>query len=271
MKTIIVATDFSAEAENALEYAAEAARNLNAKVILFNSFMLPTHYANTLFPSSALDEIKTLNIASLKERADKINTKYGVETLCLTSFLNMEEELENIIKQHEADMIVMGTAQKSVMQDIFGNTTTTAIAKLKVPVLAIPMHAKYKGIKKILFACDILRGVHSYILDRIKIFAEKMGAEIEIFHVHKQTGLIEDSYTKKKIDVKLKNIHHSYKEVESNTVIKEIENEIKEIGADLLIMVPYQYGFWSSIVHASKTRIMASNSEVPLLSIPVIK
>ena len=269
MKTIIVATDFSAEAENALEYAGAAAKDLNAKIILFNSFALPPHYANTLFPSNALDEVKQLNIMTLKQRADLITEKYGVEVLCLSSLLNMEEELDSIIKSHKADLIVMGTAKRSISQDIFGNTTTAAISYFKLPILAIPIEAKYQGIKKILFACDILRGVHSLILEKIKDFAEKLNSEVEIFHVHKGVSKLESSFTKKKIDLQLKNIHHSYKEVESDSVIKEIESEAVETQADILIMVPYKYGFWSSLLHRSKTRVMASNSKVPLLTIPV--
>lgn len=189
--------------------------------------------------------------------------------MCLSSLLNMEEELESIIEEHKADLIVMGTAKKSISQDIFGNTTTAAISRFKLPILAIPLGAKYKGINKILFACDILRGVHSLILEQIKDFAEKMNSEVEIFHVHKGVSKLESSFTKKKIDLQLKNIHHTYKEIESDSVIKEIENEILETGADILIMIPYRYGFWSSLVHRSKTRVMASNSHVPLLSIPI--
>lgn len=270
MKTIIVATDFSAEAENALEYAAAAAKDLNAKIILFNSFTLPPHYANTLFPSNALDEVKELNISALKKRAKIVTEKYGVEVICLNSLLDMKEELENIIETHKADLIVMGTAKKSISQDVFGNTTTAAISRFKLPILAIPLEAKYKGIKKILFACDILKGVHSLILEKIKDFAEKMNAEIEIFHVHQGVSKLESSFTKKKIDLQLKNIHHTYKEIESDSIINEIENEAIATQADLLIMIPYKYGFWSSLIHRSKTRVMASNSHVPLLSIPVI-
>jgi len=52
-------------------------------------------------------------------------------------------------------------------------------------------------------------------------------------------------------------------------VIKAIKNELQVSGADLLIMVPYRYGFWNSLIQRSKTRMMASKSSVPLLSIPL--
>ncbi len=55
----------------------------------------------------------------------------------------------------------------------------------------------------------------------------------------------------------------------SNAVIKEIEDEIIEFNADLLIMVPKKCVFWESFVHRSKKRIMASGLDIPFLSIPI--
>jgi hypothetical protein len=34
-------------------------------------------------------------------------------------------------------------------------------------------------------------------------------------------------------------------------------------------MMPNKYGFWGSLIHRSKTRIMASGSEIPLMSLPL--
>ena len=60
----------------------------------------------------------------------------------------------------------------------------------------------------------------------------------------------------------------SYKNLGSNNVVQAIENEIKEVNAKLLIMIPQKHGFWESMIHRSKTRIMASDLSIPLLSIP---
>jgi hypothetical protein len=72
-----------------------------------------------------------------------------------------------------------------------------------------------------------------------------------------------------RIDKGLEGIPHIYKPSESNFVLEEIKNEISQIKADLLIMVPQRYGFWESLVHRSKTRTMASLSKIPLLSIRI--
>lgn len=269
MKTLIVATDFSPEAENALEYAGAAAKDLKAKIVLFNSFTIPAHFTRSLFPASALDELTRQNQKSLQERAQSLSKKYSIEVAYESALMDIEDRLDSVIAKYDANLVVMGMAKKSLNQDLFGNTTTEAIAKLTIPVLAIPIHAQYKSIKKILFACDILRGVHGIILERIRTFAEQLNAEVEIFHVHERVQQMDIAKKTEEIDQALQSVKHYYKNVQASAVISEIEKEIKAINADLLIMVPYKYGFWSSLIHTSKTRVMASNSEIPLLSIPV--
>lgn len=103
--------------------------------------------------------------------------------------------------------------------------------------------------------------------------AISLNAEVEVFHVN---GAIEELQSenallpeKDAIGSGLAGVSYYYKNVKSNAVIKEIEKEIKAFDADLLIMIPNKYGFWASLVHRSKTRVMASGLEIPLFSIPV--
>lgn len=268
MKTIIVATDFSKEAENALLYAAGAAKQLKSNVIIFNSYTVPRHAGNSLFPASGFLELIEYNNNILKQKALELAKEFSIEVGYESSLMDVNEELEVLIKKYNADLVIMGMAPKSINQDLFGNTTTSAITKFKFPVLAIPLGAKFTGIKKILFACDILRGVHEPILEKIKNFSLAMGAEIEIFSVYQKLNLIGKSQDiTNEIEEALKDVNHSYKNVESDRILAEIDREVKSFGADILVMLPHEYGFWGSLIHQSRTRIMASKSEVPLLSI----
>lgn len=273
MKTLIVATDFSNEAENAVEYACAAAQQLNTNVVLFNSFSIPLHAANARLSASAFAELLENNRILLKNRASVLSKKYAIQVDYESSFLQLNEELESLFSKYDAAMVVMGTAAQSLGQELFGSSNTSAILKLKRPVLAVPLNATFKPIKKILFACDVLRGVNIKILQEVKMFAHAMGAEVELFHVqNKLRTLGESKQLKHKADEikeELTGVAHSFKPIESDMVIEEIKNEINQINADLLIMVPQRYGFWESLVHRSKTRTMASLSEIPLLSIRI--
>jgi nucleotide-binding universal stress UspA family protein len=57
MITILVATDFSTIADNAVEYAAALAKQFHAKLILYNAFMIPVHAANSLINAASFQSL----------------------------------------------------------------------------------------------------------------------------------------------------------------------------------------------------------------------
>lgn len=271
MKTIVVTTDFSEEAENAVEYAGAFASQLGAKVILFNSFALPVHAANARLSSDSVHKLEVHNREMLKLRASGLTESYGIEADFDSGFVvTVNEGLDELMEKHQADLVVMGMAAKSVAQDLFGNTTTSVIAKLKYPVIAVPRGCRFNGISKILFACEHYAELPQDALQKIGFLASRLNAIIEIFHVE-DPGKQEDVRSPEGAQPNggLNGVVHYFKDVRSDQVIDAIETEMRNIDADLLIMIPKKYGFWESLVHRSKTRMMASNNKVPLLSVPL--
>lgn len=273
MKTILIATDFSPEASNATVYASNFAADTESKIILFHLYHVSIHALNARVQSSSMDELMAVSRKRLFDAATKLSEVYKIEVVPMWSMGNFQEELQKTIDTTQADIVVMGMVSDSIEQDLLGNTTTAALQSLKFPLLAVPLHAKYTGLKKILFACDITRGVHKTILEKVKDIALRLGAAIEIFHVSKKIFELENRenalHPTAPFADGLHGTNYYYKHVASNAIIEAIQEEIAEINADLLIMVPYKYGFWDSLVHISKTRMMASRSEIPLLSLPL--
>lgn len=273
MDALIVATDFSEVAENAVEYAAAVAKHNNAKLVLYNSFVIPTHAANTLLPAASIQKLITDNEIQLIERALSLSIDYDIEVEHESNLSFVQDALKILIDKHQATLVVLGMNTKTLEQDLWGNTTTSAIKRLNLPVLAVPLGARFEGTKNVLFACDVLSGISEKVLANVKELAIALNAEVEVFNVSEK---VEELKTLNAalpqvsvIDDGLEGISYYYKNVNSNAVIREIEKEIIEFRADLLIMVPKRYGFWASIIHRSKTRIMASGLKIPLLSLPI--
>src|SRR5690606_9511999 len=106
-------------------------------------------------------------------------------------------------------------------------------------------------------------------LEKLRTIASDMKADVQVLHVDKLLKKAGATLTTNaEIEEHFEGISHSYREIDGGSVIEGIERGITEYNADLLVMVPQKYGLWDSIVHRSKTRIMASRSKVPLLSIP---
>ena len=270
MKKIIIATDYSAEAENAADFAAAVAKEQGHELILFNYSEISIHVLNARVSGSAIDEMLEIYHGNVNKTAQALSKKYNVKVTPYLASGNFYESLVACINQFEAVAVVMGMANRSVEQDLLGNTTTATIHKLQFPILAIPITTKYQGIHKILFACDMEKGVEDKVLQNVHEIATAFGATVEVLYVNdkiEELLQIEDA-EHVVIDKTLAGINYYYKNILSRKVINAIQDEIKEANTDLLIMAPYKYGFWDSIVHRSKTRMMASGNNVPLLSLP---
>ncbi|MND72145.1 hypothetical protein D3C80_636890 [compost metagenome] len=150
-----------------------------------------------------------------------------------------------------------------------GNTTTSAIHKLKIPILSIPLEVKYQGIKHILFACDTANGMPNKALEGIMSLASTFGATVEIFNVMEKAEAIKEKADMYNFDTITTDVIYYYRNIESTEVIKAIKQEVLDTSTDLLVMVPQKHGFWDSLMHRSKTRAMASGNNIPLLSIPM--
>lgn len=268
MKRIVVATDFSAESDNALDYILRAIEGHQYEIILFTLQNPSIHALNARVSVDTIDAMLALKGNKLQEIAQTTGSQYSVNVIPYFASGDFFEEISKCINHFDAEMLVMGMAEKSIEQDMLGNTTTSSIHKLKTPILSIPLGATFKGFRHFLFACDVVRGVHKEILERVRLFAMEFGAEVEVFNVRERIQEIADN-NEPSIDNALQGITYYYRNVASSEVVSAIRDEVKSSNTDLLIMIPYKYGFWNSLVHRSKTRMMASGSSTPLLSLSI--
>jgi nucleotide-binding universal stress UspA family protein len=272
--TIIAATNFSAIANNAVTYAAELAKSANAKLILFNSFTLTVHSANSQITAEAMQNQLVAASARVETFGKDLADLYSIEVSCFCSYSFLEEELNSLIDNYKAQLVVMGMAKRSFEQDLIGNSTTSVIKNLNIPVLAVPLKAHFHKAKKILYACDTISLSSIKRFSWLRQVVGTLGAEIEFFSVDekldeiKQEQGMASALLNSVIEEELSQVKYIYKTVRSNAVINEIQKEMNNYGADLLVMVPQKYGFWDSLVHKSKTRIMAAGLDIPLLSFP---
>jgi nucleotide-binding universal stress UspA family protein len=264
MKTIIVSSDFSQESKNATIYAIEAAKKINAKLVLFHLHIVSVHAVQSRLPYK--DILKSIDYRKTKIEniIKKLSKDYGIEIKLDFAMGEYFKQLQRSINEHHADMMIMGMHTKSLEGDLLGSTTSEAINKIEIPILAVPVKAKFTGIDKILFACDLEKGVTSNILKQVKKTTKKFNAELRVFHVNNKISELESNV---EILKPLEEVSYYYKDVQSEAVIDEIKKEMLEYNPDILIMVPYEYGFWSSLIHKSKTRMMSSGLDIPLLSI----
>ncbi len=275
MKTIIVATDYSPTAENALAYAAQLARLTSSKMVIFNAYHLPIPSAEGVMPMLDLQEFIAENKARLTKIAEETAKNYEVKVEAQSGTSLLQDELDALCHQYPEPLVVVGMRGNSLERKIFGSITTSVVRRGKYPVLVVPAEAHFQDIAKILFAYDYHTLKDTNLLSPLKKLAQHFRAQIQVLHLMQTPALTfmeEDiPFTIKKgpsLEKIFRGIKHNYKELETEDIVGGIEKGIEEYGADLLVMVPHKPGFWDNILNRSKTRKMALKTHIPLLALP---
>lgn len=291
MKNILVPTDFSPDAENALLYAVQLTRQWQGRIIIFHNAELPINYAGTNIYASAAGDVG-LGASPLyhgvvypdpelekaqKEKLDQLAHLVGqssqgtVPVTTLFKYGSLTSNLQEIIAQEQADLIVMGTKGASSFIDRFIGTNTASVIKEThgIPVLAIPGNSRYATPRRLIFAAD-LEDETEIFLDQLLPLAEPFGAQVTLVHIHSQNQpeIIDEAAIMADLQRRFPGHRLQLIERSGKTVAKGLEDYIHENPADWLAVGVREHGFWYSLFHSSVTEELVFQAHLPLLVLP---
>ncbi|QHT71311.1 universal stress protein [Rhodocytophaga rosea] len=272
MKTIIVPTDYSAAAIHATDYAGQLAKTLRAGLILLHVFQRPTLISTTL-------EVNSVNRMALEHEekltllAEQLTETYGIEVDKIATTGHLPEILDELVKQKQAELVVIGMHALSTAERLLvGSTTTTVMEYANYPLLIVPQEATFKPLKHMLLACEYQYLTGQTKLPVLRDLALGSGGEIEVLHIEEPemvAGKIgERVQTGQYLDRMLKGVAHSYAFVERDDITEGILQRIQTFQADLLALVPREHGIWDILFNRSTTRKLIWQMHIPLLVLP---
>ncbi len=186
MKLILVPTDFSACANNAVRYAIQLAAQSKSDLLFF-------HTVYSLKDDSVLmkqfpDEYKKLKEAAKHKlcknillQYKKLSVKPGVIKCEIKFGEDFTKQLIALAGEVKTDLLVVGTHGAGVIKAaLFGSNTSHLIAKSPVPVLSVPGHYRFTAIKELVYVSDISNVTDEMRL--IKSFCKKLSAKLAVVH-----------------------------------------------------------------------------------------
>lgn len=279
MKNIILPTDFSENAWNAIAYAAQLFKNEKCVFHLLNSYQLPPYGSDYTAPEPSaamqLESIKEASIVGLekvKERIDKELSTPNHTVSQISSFNTLTVAMEELHDQHDIDYIVMGTKGATGAEKIlFGSNTVRVLNNAKAPVLAIPDNFDFKAPREILFPSDYdITFKQSHITPILDI-ATQYESVVNSLHVYKDVKLTEKQLDNrnemeelfKQVTLKL---HHE----KDQKIPKAIDNFLSKEDITLLVMINNKHTFFENLFFKNKINEIGFNLNVPFLVIPSI-
>lgn len=272
MKAILVPTDFSKCAVNAIKYAGNLATQFNAKVILLNIHHIPVpmgEVPQVVELAAQIQKDAKEMLAKALTQFNKDFPKIKAESYAVQGFAG--EEIPEQAKKLKADLVVMGTkGANSLLEEIFGSVTSGVVSKCPVPVLAIPEKAKYAKIERIVLSADLYPNAHKDALKPLVEFAQVVGAEVNIFHVAETDMLNLYGFDKEKERMKkaFGKVKISFHDEDTNDVTGSLDKFIKKQKGQVLSCISRKHNFIERLFWRSITRSLTLHTKYPLLALP---
>jgi nucleotide-binding universal stress UspA family protein len=273
MKTIIVPTDFSSTASNAVDYAIAMAKEINASIVLLNAYEIPIAVtADTPIVVVAEEDMRKAAQANLHTLKTQVEEKAGsaIKVYAELRLGDPVSELEDLSNNIKPFAIVMGSNGHSGFEQVlFGSTTIKVIRHITWPVIAVPPEKKYTGIKKVGFACDYKQVVETTPSQLIKDFVNIFHAEFHVLNVdyenrHFKPDTPEESLLVHTLFEGLKPV---YDFIENENIEEGIKNFAEKNNLDLLITIPKKHKLLDGLFRKSATKQLISHSHLPVMCV----
>lgn len=278
MKKILVPTDFSPIATNAVDFAVQSAKVLQTEIILLHSFQLTgniyTDYmgVNREFTQSMLDEA----YHELEKLKSRIKEREGVNVDSIVYTSPVTESINQATNDKNIDFIVMGTLGASgIKEKLWGSETAAIIGKTKVPVIAIPFEYKWKKPEKILLVTNHFEkepAILNFLFELANLFNAEVHVAVFTDEDDEVVNIIEHGRNISQYEMMLKERYkqHSLTAMHlfGTEFEKTLQNYIRRNEIDMLAMVTHKRDFLDRIFHPSMTKRMSYHTKIPLLAIP---
>ncbi len=277
MKKILLPTDFSVNADNAINYAMQLYKNENCIFYILNTYTPVIYDIEYVLASPGQfglgDAIRQHSLDSLDKtynriKKEKNNPKHKIETIC--SFNILISEIEDLVEKKSIDLIIMGTKGATGAKEIlFGSNTVQVFKHVKCPVMAIPSDFSYENPHEILFPSDFELSFEDYHLKPLLEIATEHISRINILHVSYGETLTEEQKSNKAIlAAYFKHVAILFHNIKNSNITDAINKFQIKAKINLLVMINNKHSFFENIFFKSTVNQIGFNLKVPFFVIP---
>jgi nucleotide-binding universal stress UspA family protein len=278
---ILVATDYSPVATNAVKYALQFSADTNSEIIFLHVFKTSSRYPEEFSSLERFDDSPLeFETRELEQSIDGIINSFNIDKTklqykCYVRQGSASEEICAEATYSDVDIIFTGTHGASQLaQVILGSHTWDVIKKASVPVLAIPNEAQYNGIHNFVLATEYRTGelpVIKFLIQWIK----PLNGELVLFHVSNEVfskDFEKELHDKFQAEVKttISNENIDIRMILNNNLIDGLNDFCVNTKSSWLVMSPEKSLLFEKIFNPliSTTKKMSFYTHVPLLTIP---
>ncbi|WP_298317449.1 universal stress protein [uncultured Aquimarina sp.] len=277
MKRILLPTDFSDNAFNAIRYAMQFFKNEECTFYLLHTFTPVSYNVGYLIENPVpygIEDIVMMNSKrDIESTEEKIKNEFNNPKhsfVRISAFNMLINEIKDTVDRYNIDLIVMGTKGATGAKEIFiGTHTMYTIKKAKCPVLAIPSDFEYEEPKEILFPTDYYLSTSNKYLPLIKDICTRHTSRLHMLNAYYGIPLDQNQKEIKDfMDTYFEKNAHIFHIADGMDVIEAVEDFQKMNIINLLVMVHNKHSFFENLLFKPVINQVAYHTNIPFLVIP---
>lgn len=267
MYRILLPTDFSTNAQNAIDYA----------IYLFERepctfYLLHAYY---IVPSESGTKINAGN--ALKTLQNKLEaTKSGQHTFESVLLTNTAlSAIESTITEKDIDFVFMGTKGASALKKVlFGSVTLSVVRHINsCPIIAVPDDYDYDIPDDILFANDFNHTFPAAALKPLLEISALWDSTVNIVYIDSKKEMEDhQKFNKKMVLQYLSETRHTFFKIKKkksiSLTLSNLEKQYENIG--MLTFLKTEHGFFEKLLREPIIKNMVVMTKVPLLLLPAL-
>ncbi|MEA1785186.1 universal stress protein [Arenibacter sp. GZD96] len=275
MKHVLIPTDFSENAWNAVLYSLSLFKKTRCTFYLFHVNPLVTYSGAETSVRASREKIAAhllkesevlLQELLTKIEALPLNSKHLFVTLASYDFF--VDAIRKQVDEKKIDLIVMGTKGASGLKKItLGSNTSDVITKVKCPLLAIPENAAYRRPREMAFPTDYLTGYDLRVLETLTEMAILNKAHIRILHISQRDEQLTDVQEKNKafLEDYFRDVSHSFHFLTGSKLEAAVQCFCESRDIDMIAMVAKNLNYFQRILFRPAVQEISYHTHIPFL------
>lgn len=194
MKKILVPTDFSDQAENALKVAAQLARKFDSEIYLLHMLELPLQLIDPVQGSNAHNLPESIFFMKLAhQRFAKLMAQPYLKDIKVKEtvlFHQAFEGIKEVSEERNCDLIIMGSHGASGFKEMFiGSNAEKVVRNSTIPVLVIKKEHPDFNVENFVFATDADEA-NIHTLHKAAKIAQQFEAKLHLLFINTPNNFI---------------------------------------------------------------------------------
>lgn len=271
MKTIIAATDFSPNGNQAAHFAAQLARDQQADLILLHVYQSwATDPARTDDLLRSTESVRERGEKALQRLAGQLNKwpNSAVPIRCITREGSVKATIRSVTKSERANLLIMSTVGTTPQTaQIMGSVASEMIAETEVPLLLIPPGIQYAGLKSMVLSINLAASPNVVAFDTALRFARSFGSVINVLCISERPDDVATRHHAEHIRQLLHQHPHTLTIQAGEEIYDTLLTFAHDNRADLIMMLPQTRNWLEKMFSEGETQRMARNADIPLLAV----